>query len=148
MNRIFLLACLFFSLTTVSAQSLLEQMGGISTNFTIMIDDEPMEVTSQYIIERMERSSESAGKSYHLEFTLYNVPLNDSNRRLRIPMTNRISFLDENGKTLGFANRSISQLRIPLDMESSPLSSFNFDLHQIPLSVLQHCRIIKLSSRQ
>ncbi|MEL6661224.1 MAG: hypothetical protein AAFR36_32560 [Bacteroidota bacterium] len=148
MNRIFLLPFFLFALTTISAQSLMDQMGGIGTNFTIMLDDQPMEVASQYIIERMERNSEAAGKSYHFEFTLYNVPINENNRRLRIPMTNRISFLDENGKTLGFVNRSICQLRIPLDMESSSLSSFNFDLHQIPLSVLQHCRTIKLSSRQ
>ncbi len=148
MNRIFLINAFLLSLTAISAQSLMDQMGGISTNFTIMLDDQPMKVASQYIIERMERTSESAGKSYHFEFTLYDVPLNDNNRRLRIPMTNRISFLDENGKTLGFMNRSICQLRIPLDMESSSLSSFNFDLHQVPLSVLQHCKTIKLSSRQ
>ena len=148
MNRIFLLTCLLFSLTTVSAQMLFEQMGGIRTNFTIMLDDQPVEVASQYIVERMERNSEAAGASYHFEFSLLNVASNDDTRRVRLPLSNRIVFLDDSGKTLGIVNRSICQLRVPLEAEASSLSSFNFDLHQIPLGVLQHCRVIKLSSRQ
>ena len=149
MKKIYLLTCILccLSLTTITAQSLLHQLGGISTNFEILLDGEPIEVASQYIIERMERGSESAGSSYHLEFCLVDVMPKNNTRRLRVPLSNRVSFLDANGKTLGFTNTGICQLRIPLDDEASSHSCFNFDLHQIPLSVLEHCRVIQLTSR-
>jgi len=148
MKKIYLLTCFLccLSLTTIAAQSLLQQLGGINTNFEILLDGEPIEVAGQYIIERMERGSESAGSSYHLEFCLVDVMPKNS-RRLRVPLSNRVVFLDGNGKTLGFTNTGICQLRIPLDDEASSHSCFNFDLHQIPLSVLEHCRVIQLTSR-
>ncbi len=147
MIRSLLLACLCFTLTSLSAQSIMQTLGGIPTDFTIMLDGEPIEVSSQYIIERMERNSEAAGASYHIEFCLLDVPSPNTARRLRVPLSNRVSFLDENGKTLGFTNTPICQLRIPVAEEASSHSCFNFDLHHIPLSVLDHCKVIKLNSR-
>lgn len=147
MNKIYLLLCLSFSLTTIAAQSLIDQLGGISTNFVILVDDEPVEVASQYIIQRMKRGSESAGASYHFEFALRNIPVKDNHQRSRTPFSNRIVFLDGESNVIGTMNTAICQLRLSDVTEASALTCFNFDLVRVPLSVLQHCRTIQLSYR-
>ena len=69
-----LLFSLFFCFTAnlSFSQSLIEQLGGVSTSFKITSNQEPIEVLQQYIIKKDNLAYDTDGtyayESYHLEF--------------------------------------------------------------------------------
>ncbi|MEL6970955.1 MAG: hypothetical protein AAFZ63_06075 [Bacteroidota bacterium] len=160
MNRFFLFISLCFCLSTATAQSLIQQLGGTPTQFTIVLDDQPLEVAEQYIIKRAVSRYKSGSKldggygygygyeSYHLEFSLEAVRLDKESRRKRSTSASyRLAFLDENGKVLGFSTRTVKALLRFSNSDTERLNCYNIDLKGIPLTILGNCKTIKLTIR-
>ncbi|MEL6835583.1 MAG: hypothetical protein AAFP77_21455 [Bacteroidota bacterium] len=160
MKRFYLLIGLCCCLFPLTAQSLIQQLGGTPTQFTIMLDDQPLEMVNQYIIKRAVSRHKSGSKldggygygygyeSYHLEFSLELVRLDiDSRRNRSTSASYRLAFLDENGNVLGFSTRTVKALLRFSNSDSERLNCYNIDLKGIPLTILENCKTIKLTIR-
>ena len=152
MDRFFLLVGLCCCLATSSAQSLITQLGGAPTDFTILVNHDSVEVVDQYIIKRAVSDYKFDGdggygygyESFHFEFSLDAVRLNLEARERRLGY--RISFLDENGKVLGFITEKVGDLLGFSKSDADRIKCYNFELKNVPLTILQHCRTIHLLS--
>ena len=145
MKQFFLPACLLFLVTTVSAQDIMNQLGGVATNYTLQIDDLPLEVVDQYIIKRTICENDSGcGEYYHFEFTLNGIRLRDELRTLNWNRY-RVAFYSKNGTMLALVDRTFNDRDTHRsDAEVSlGLTCYSFQLNNVPLTVLRHCRTVR-----
>lgn len=143
-----ILLCLSYE--PLPAQELLQKLGGISTDYTILLENDTLQVLDQYIIKRT-HAKRSADNSYsyeslHFEFSSIGQELyasaGDSWGK-----SHTIFFLDAAGQSLGFFRQDLIGLRRLDDEEADRLRCFSLDLEGIPLTNLQHCSTIKLVPR-
>lgn len=98
MDRLLLLFGLCFCLTTATAQSLIDQLGGVKTEFTLLLNNEPLSVADQYIIKRAVSNVDYAYESYHLEFSLVGATLQQQRKAWQSDY--RMFLLDESGNVI------------------------------------------------
>lgn len=151
MKRSFLHACLFFSIATLSAQDIMQELGGIATNFAIQIDDQPLEVVDQFVTKRTRCIGETGcGEFYYFEFTLNEIRLLDELKTVSRGRY-RVAFLAQDGATLAVRRTGISgggpDRSNPKSDAPLGVSCYKIRLSGIPLTVLRHCRTIVFVAR-
>lgn len=141
---------LYPSPAVLSAQSLLQELGGIPTGFTIQLENDKLQVVDQYIIKRthVRRSSENSYsyESFHFEFSAIGHELYATTSE-SWGKSHSVFFLDADGNSLGFFRENLIGLRYLDDAKTDGLRCYSLDLEGIPITNLQHCSTIKLVPR-
>ena len=156
MRQLLLLVVLFFGASHfLYSQSLLEQLGGIRTNFTIVSDSLWLDTDEQFLIERAVKeenieaiddgmqSNTETFKSYHLEFI---VPKGIVTQR-KIGKNReffKLELLGEEDELLAMLELEPAHVKFTPNWESTTYSAYSVNLQEIPLVILHRTLKVNL----
>ncbi len=144
MLRLLLLFGFCCCLTAVSAQSLLHELGGVETNFKLLLGGQQLVVKDQFIIKRGESDTNTEWgvgyESYHLEFSVVGTKLPFHRRYWDC----QLLFLDESGTHIGTDHVDIVRTSGTDTDDPNQLIFYSINLKDVPLTVLLYCRSINI----
>lgn len=158
----FLLAAFLLLGHLLTAQSLMEKLGAVPTQFVFMLQSDTLKITDQYLLRRAVSLAKTehdvdygdnlaygyaygyAYESFHLEFAVMGLPLDHVNKD---GSNYRLELKGEKGQNLGFLRCNLYKVEQLHDQPSYPHYFYSINLKSMPLTILNHCRTIVLVPR-
>lgn len=154
-RRTITILCLLFGLMYLHGQTLIEEIGGVRTNFTIVSDTLLLDTDEQFLIKRAVHEinieqfddgtmHKSDGyEAFHLEFIVPQKVITKRkvgrNREYFV-----LSFLTDGDQLLTEVELKDSDIKITDNWEGTTFSAYSINLQQIPLVILDRTLKVNL----
>jgi hypothetical protein len=155
----FLLAAFLLLGHLLTAQSLMEKLGAVPTEFVFMLQADTLQITDQYLLRRAVSVAETkhdvdygdnlaygygygfAYESFHLEFAVKGLPL-DHVSKDKNGLAYRLVFQGQEGQNLGIRYNNLYKVKKSNRGNIEDHYFYSINLKEMPLTILNHCRTI------